>query len=221
MTDTALPPEPSGLRLVMTVAVAGLVSGLALAGVNEIARPRILANRAAALRLAVFDVVPGATSMQKLTADSGAIRVAANDESTDLYGGYGDEGQFVGYAIASEGPGFQDNIKLIFGFDPAKHRVIGMQVLESRETPGLGDKIFKDAGFVGEFSDLAVDPEAVLVMAGGDDVPNGVDAITGATISSKAVVAIVNKGHAEWRPRIDAASGPPPLSPPLPAETTP
>ena len=73
-----------------------------------------------------------------------------------------------------------------------------MEVLESRETPGLGDKIYKDMDFVGEFKSLAVEPEIVAVKKGTKTSPNQVDAITGATISSKAIVRIINEAHSAW-----------------------
>ncbi len=65
-----------------------------------------------------------------------------------------------------------------------------MEILDSRETPGLGDKIYKDAAFVANFASLSVDPEIVAVKKGNKSAPNQIDAITGATISSKAVVKI-------------------------------
>jgi electron transport complex protein RnfG len=78
-----------------------------------------------------------------------------------------------------------------------------MEVLESRETPGLGDKIIKDDTFLANFRDLAVDPEVVVVKAGRSR-DNEVDAISGATISSKAVVRIINESNARWIDRVAA-----------------
>jgi electron transport complex protein RnfG len=84
-----------------------------------------------------------------------------------------------------------------------------MEVLESKETPGLGDKIIKDLEFVGSFRDLAVDPELVAVKKGRTH-ENEVDAISGATISSNAVVRIINESNARWLERLpDPASAPP------------
>ena len=77
--------------------------------------------------------------------------------------------------------------------------------MESRETPGLGDKIIADPHFKANFSELKVDPKIELVKKGEKVSPNQVDAITGATISSKAVVAIISKGNADWLDKLDAA----------------
>ena len=110
--------------------------------------------------------------------------------------------------MPAAGPGFQDTIKLLYGLDAAGEKVIGLYVLESRETPGLGDRIYKDPKFVAEFAALAVEPAIKLVKGHGAE-PNEVDAITGATISSRAVVKILNGGNALWRPRLPAPGATP------------
>ena len=68
-----------------------------------------------------------------------------------VYIGYRADEQPVGYAITASGPGFQDVVKLIFGYDPDSGKLLGMKVLENKETPGLGDKIERDEAFVSQF----------------------------------------------------------------------
>jgi electron transport complex protein RnfG len=86
-----------------------------------------------------------------------------------------------------------------------------MEVLESRETPGLGDKIYKDLEFVAGFSALSIEPEIVAVKKGTKSQPNEIDAITGATISAKAIVRIINETHAAWSGQLPAPGSEPPL----------
>jgi electron transport complex protein RnfG len=200
-----LPETP---RLVVTLSFAGLVSGLAIVGAYRLTLPRIQANNAEALQRAVFEVLPGSEKMQPLVWRDGALTVpqtgaagSATDGAPTIYGGYTAEGGFVGYAIPAAGPGFQDTIRLIYGYRPERKRVVGMAVLESRETPGLGDRIYKDPAFKAEFDDLAVEPR-IEVIKGHGEAPNDVDAITGATISSKAVVSILNTSNDEWLDRL-------------------
>lgn len=202
---------PSSLRLVLTLAIAGLVSGVAIIGIYESTLPTITANKARELREAVFKVLPGVSQMQALVHRDGAlvaVEKPAKDEPV-VYGGYDEGGDFVGYAMPAAGPGFQDTIALLYGYKPAEKQVVGMEILESRETPGLGDKIYKDAEFVAEFSALSVEPEIVSVKKGTGGQPNEVDSITGATISSKAVVRIINETHTAWGEQL-----PPPGSEP-------
>ncbi len=201
--------EPTSTRLVASLAIAGFLSGLIIIGIYVATLPTITANKAQELREAVFRVLPGVSQMHKFRYDGTQLVNAdgGKDGEDTVYAGYDDKGRFIGYAIASAGPGFQDTVSLLFGYLPDSRKVVGMWILESRETPGLGDKIYKDADFVANFNDLATEPQIVAVKKGHKATPNEIDAITGATISSKAVVRIMNEGIARWRPRL-------PLNPP-------
>ena len=204
---------PSSARLIATLAIAGLISGIAIIGIYESTLPTITANKARELREAVFKVLPGVSRMQALVNRDGqlvAVAEPAKDEPV-VYGGYDDAGDFVGYAMPGAGPGFQDTIALLYGYKPNEKLVVGMEILESRETPGLGDKIYKDMDFVDDFFALAVEPEIVAVKKGTKTSPNHVDAITGATISSKAVVRIINETHVSWTGNLPAPGDEPAL----------
>ena len=211
---TKQPAAPSSMRLILTLAIAGLVSGVAIIGIYEATLPTITANKARELREAVFKVLPGVSRMQALVYRDGRIMSVPEPDKDEpvVYGGYDDQGDFVGYAMPGAGPGFQDTIALLYGYLPGEKHVVGMEILESRETPGLGDKIYKDADFVAEFSALSIEPEIVAVKKGTGSQPNHVDAITGATISSKAVVRIINETHAAWAEQLPAPGTEPPFS---------
>ncbi len=202
---------PSSLRLVLTLAIAGLISGIAIIGIYESTLPTITANKARELREAVFKVLPGVSQMQALVYRDGELVVVeeAKKDEPVVYGGYDDSREFVGYAVPAAGPGFQDTIAILYGYQPAQKLVVGMEVLESRETPGLGDKIYKDAEFVGGFSALSIDPEIVAVKKGTSSNANEIDAITGATISSKAIVRIINETHTAWSGKLPAPGSEP------------
>ena len=209
---SATPDSPGSMRLVLTLAIAGLISGVAIIGIYEATLETITENKARELREAVFKVLPGVTDMQPLVYRDGELIVSEPDKDEPVvYGGYDDSGQFVGYAMPGAGPGFQDTIKLLYGYRPAEKIVVGMEVLESRETPGLGDKIYKDMDFVDEFYSLAIEPEIVAVKKGTKTADNHVDAITGATISAKAVVRIINETHAAWVGQLPPPGGEPEL----------
>ena len=199
--------EPSPVRLALTLAIAGLLSGLAIVGIYDATLPQITANKAAALRAAIFKVLPGVSTFQELIHDKGALRkpagTTAGDES--VYAGFDAGGKLLGYAVPGEGPGFQDTIRLLYGYRPDQQLIVGMEVLESRETPGLGDKIYKDLAFVGNFRGLSPKPKVVAVKKGAKSAPNEIDAITGATISSVAVANIINAANERWLPRLAAA----------------
>jgi electron transport complex protein RnfG len=199
-------PEAGPLRMMATLGIAGMCSGLALVGIFLVTLPRIERNRAEALEAAIFEVLEGATERVTYVLREGVL---ARFESPGgslpkeeaVYAGYDQAGKLVGFAIPAEGAGFQDTIKLIYGYDPTRGRIVGMQVLESRETPGLGDKIMKDHSFLDCFSDLAISPDVVAVKKGRTQ-DNEIDAISGATISSVAVVRIINESNARWIERL-------------------
>lgn len=216
--DTA---APSSLRLVLTLAIAGLVSGIAIIGIYESTLPTITANKARELREAVFKVLPGVSQMQALVYRDGELVVVpqADKDEPVIYGGYDTAGAFIGYAVPGAGPGFQDTIALLYGYEPGEKIVVGMEILESRETPGLGDKIYKDMDFVNEFKKLNIEPEIVAVKKGTKTAPNQIDAITGATISAKAVARIINETHTAWSEKFPAAGEEPTLEASAPGDS--
>jgi len=197
---------PSFFRLVATLGTAGLLSGLVLVGVYLATKPRIERNQAEALQRAIFHVLPGTVTTKalvlrgdQLETHDGKLADIAGEEA--VFAGYGDGGTLLGYAIPGKGPGYMDTIGLIYGYDPKRDVIVGMEVLESRETPGLGDKIISDDKFLNNFEALAVEPEIVPVK-GGKTQANQVDCITGATISSESVVAILEKSVKRWKPKL-------------------
>jgi electron transport complex protein RnfG len=198
-------------RLIATLGLAALTSGLILVTVYVATQPLILRNQAAALESAIYRVVPESNSRKVFVVQQGKL-VPVEGNATPapgsdvVYGAFDANGRLLGFAIPAEGPGFQDNIKLIYGYDPRRKVIVGMEVLDSKETPGLGDKIMKDEHFRSNFTALAVEPEVVPVKPGAKSEPNEVDTISGATISSKAVVTIINQGNRRFLPLIEAAA---------------
>ncbi len=189
----------------MTLCIAGLMAGLVLACVFVVTEPVIERNKAEELKNAIFEVLPGTATYDTMVRKGGSLVVHDGAEGkpepgTAVYAGKDKNGEPVGYAVEGAGPGFMDTIGLIFGYDPQKQVIVGMKVLESKETPGLGDKIIKDDEFLANFEALAVEPEIKGVKKGEKSNANEVDCITGATISSKAVISILNGSMKVWGP---------------------
>lgn len=186
--------EVPSWRLITTLAVAGALAGLLIVGVYQWAQPQILEYRAGVLIEAIGEVLGGPERVQTLYVQNDGL-VEQPPAGTDtiaaekIYVGYGPGGERMGFAIVGGEPGFQDVIQLIFGYDPSSGEVLGMRVLESKETPGLGDAIIKDEAFVAEFDGVQAPLEGVKESTG---AANEVDMITGATISSQTIVNIIN-----------------------------
>jgi len=189
-------PEVPAVRLIATLASAGAVAGLLIVAVFQWAQPRILAYQAQVLREAVQEVLGGPERYETLFVIDGTLSAdlpaGADSMALDrVYRGYAADGEPVGFAIVGAEPGFQDVIRLIFGYDPDTGQILGMKVLESKETPGLGDKIEKDTSFVAGFAGAAA-PIVGVKKGSGTGLPTEVDMVTGATISSRAVIDIIN-----------------------------
>lgn len=167
----------------VVLALVSSLSGGVLALVSEALGPQIAANEEAAKAAAVLAVVPGAASYEEVVADNAA-------KPYSIFVVKGASGERIGYAFECSGTGFQGEIRLMVGATADLARLTGMQVLASSETPGLGDKI-KYPPFSEQFAGLSVEGGIRLVKNKPEPAPGEVNAITGATISSSAVVSMV------------------------------
>jgi electron transport complex protein RnfG len=198
-----MPPEQaSSLRLVATLGAAGALAGLLIVSVYSVTLRPIEAHKAKVLQRAVNEVLKDPARYESFYATSlGVFESAPAGGAEKIYVGLDADGRTMGVAIKAAAAGFQDVITLIYGFDPATGQLIGMKVLESKETPGLGDKIEKDPAFLAQFERAAPPLVAVKRPTG---APGEIDAISGATISSRAVVRIINRSLTRLRAPIEA-----------------
>lgn len=207
ISDELQEKEPSSIKLVLALAIAGLLSGFVLVGSYIYTLPIIQENKATMLKEAIFKVLESCDTYKTLVVNNDKlVFLSENDEdnkSEKIYLGYNKDKQPIGFAIPGAEPGFQDIIGVIYGYNSVSSSIIGFEVLESKETPGLGDKIFKDAAFQENFVKLQVMPNIISVKNGTKMKENEVEAITGATISSKAVVRLLNKSISIWKDKID------------------
>jgi len=197
----------------------GLFCGLLIVSVFLGTRPVIQQNRAEALERAIFRVLPEARSSRTFRrTEAGRFESATGDAARGevVYAGYDEAQELVGVAVDARGMGYQDVIHVLYGYSVERDAIIGIQVLESRETPGLGDKIETDPTFLENFEELDVrlvaDGSAVahpieFVKPGAKEDPWQVDGITGATISSRAIAAILRKSTSSWIPTIRGNAG--------------
>lgn len=201
------------MRLVSTLAVAGMVMGMLLVSVHRVTEPAILAHKERVLQEAIREVLGDPVRHEVLYVIDGALTALLPDgvsevDAERVFLGFDGGDRPIGFAIEAGEPAFQDVIGLIFGFDPVGGRVLGMKVLESKETPGLGDKIEKDMEFVGQFEGLVAPLVGVKAGRGTGTDPSEVDLITGATISSRAIVRIINNALDRLRPALETYDAP-------------
>ena len=160
------------LRLTVTLlAITGLVAA-ALAGVNAITKDAIAANQEKKTQDALALVLPDAGNLQKqeLTADAGIVSEVYTDGQS--------------YAVKVLPSGFDGTITIMVGI--ADGKVTGISVISHTETPGLGAVAAAQNAKGEAFRSQFVGQEGTL------SIGNQIDAMSGATITSTAVVTGVN-----------------------------
>lgn len=199
-----VPKQVSSARLIATLGGVGAMAGALILVVFAATSPAIEAHRAERLDAAIREVLRGPDRYDTLYVSGQSLSPELSEGAEPVYLGRDRSGDPTGYAIVASAPGFADVIGVIFGYDPATASVIGMKVLESKETPGLGDLIEKDSAWVAQFN--GVQAPLVGVKSGrGTGAPAEVDLITGATISSRTIVRIINDALSRMGPAL--ASG--------------
>ena len=201
-------PDVPTATLLRTLTLAGALAGLLIVLVYGWASPIIARNKAAALQAAIGEVLEQPAECDTLYVVGGAL-TATPPAGVDLktvrrvYLGYDAQHRRIGFAIPAAEPGFQDVVSLIFGYDPATRQLLGLKVLESKETPGLGAKIESDTAFGNQFARVVAPLVGVKSDRYKPEDRHQVDMITGATISSRAVIRIINDALTQVGPLID------------------
>lgn len=158
------------------------MAGAALSAVYGYTDDMIRRNQRLATEKAIKAVVPGSKKFKKERLGK-----------ENIYKGIGADGALRGYAFISEFPGFQGKIRVMIGMDPELEKITGLEVLDNDETPGLGNRIVNSSWRSG-FEGIRGDNKITLVKnKTADKSKNEVEAITGATISSRAVIQGVDK----------------------------
>ncbi len=169
------------LQIILVLTFTASISGFVLSSVNNWAKPFIEENRIKAISKAIFQVQSEGKKYEKL-----------NINEMEVFKVFDENDKTIGYAVVNQGNGFQGTIKLIFGINEELNRIKAIEILEQVETPGLGSLITED-NFKNRFKNLNTQPLIQVVKGKLPSNDNEVQAITGATISSKAVVRIVNE----------------------------
>ena len=174
---------------------------------------RIADNRARFLNSAIEQVLPAVRSTVEVALDANGELIAATEPGNlPVFLGYGEDGELVGAVITAQGMGYADNITVLYSYSFDLEAIVGHKVLESKETPGLGDKVELEPHFLANFEALdarlnedgtALANAIVTVKEGEKTEPWQVDGITGATITSVAIGSILNQASGLWLPVLE------------------
>lgn len=201
----------SSNKMLFAMGGIGIMSALLIVMTFELTKPRIERLKAEALEKAIFEVLPGTVSTEALAVTpEGTLKepIKGNTAEKLVNAGYDNNGKLVGYAVEASGQGYADIIRILYGYDPNTEAIIGFRVLESKETPGLGDKIEKEQRFLDNFKALdvslneegAIRNTVITVKQGEKENAWEVDGISGATISSRAIGDIIGSSSRDVVP---------------------
>lgn len=205
----SLPPAASLIRI---MAIVSLVCGLIIVGAQKSTLAPIQRNQAELARENVAVLAPGGTKqVTYLVAKDGGIAVLDGDPAgkEHFVAVYGPDGGLRAVVWSAGERGYADVIQGMFAYDPAAEKITGFRAVEMKETPGLGDKINTDRDFQANFQ--ALDARATetglanpirAVKHGAKKNAWEIDAISGATISSRAVGRMLDRSAARLAPVI-------------------
>ena len=179
--------------MLLSLTIICLVAGAILAGVNMYTTGPIAASKAAALEAAIKAVTP---EFDNKPSEDAYMAVTAEGDSLKIYPAT-KGGEFVGAAVESNTKkGFSGEIRVIVGFDKAG-KLLNYSVLQHAETPGLGAKMQEwfstDKNKQSVLGRNLADGGLKVTKDGGD-----VDAITAATITSRAFLDAVNRAYSAF-----------------------
>ncbi len=175
------------IKIVGVLTIVCLVCALFLSLAESMAREKINYNESKAVKKAIFDIVDECKDVKEVSI-----------KGTKIYKLFDGKNSLIGYGFLATGEGYQGKIKIMAVTDKDFNKLLGIEIISSQETPGLGAKI-NEGFFKNQFRSLNI---KVPIEYTKSEVKkdNQIKAITGATISSKSVVNILNKAIDELKP---------------------
>jgi electron transport complex protein RnfG len=211
------PPQPQATpsaSLLKTLGIVSAVCGLAIVAAYQGTFEAAAANRRLALERTVFKVIPAARTMAEWQATPQGIRPGGSETvagAIKFYAAYDAAGNLAGIAAEGAAKGYADTVRILYGYSPACQCVTGFGLVASKETPGIGDKIVTDQAFLANFEALdvklnaelsALAHEVKVVKHGSKAHPWEIDAIAGATVTSRAVGRAINDSAQRLLPKL-------------------
>jgi electron transport complex protein RnfG len=171
--------------------VSSFVFGLLLAATNYALEPVIRQNLIDKLNRLAKGLLPAAEHFTEIETKIEVKSAKGKKEEIAIYKAVADGDKVVGWSFNVGGSGFQDRIELVVAVDADFGSLAGYDVLASNETPGFGDQIKGDY-YRNQFRGAPAGELKLVSTGSADKIDSEIVAITGATISSEAVVEIIN-----------------------------
>ncbi len=176
-------------KMIIVLTLITIFSGAILSTWDNFTKPAIEAYKLQELQKAIAEVLPQFDAYEEVKDGDMTLYVGVLEDIPEP----------LGVAFEAVGNGFQGKISIMVGMKNDFSEIIGIKILEQIETPGLGTKIVEDPTnkkdpfwWPNQFKGLQTNPEIGVVKNIKPTKPTDIQAITGATISSQAVVNILN-----------------------------
>ena len=189
--------ESSFMNMVIVLTVITVIAAACLGAMNNATAEPIAASKKAKQEAAIKAVLPEFASVEEDNV---------NDQK--IFRAYDANGEIVGIAIETAELGFGGDITTMVGFD-ANGVLVEYSLLQHAETPGLGSKLVDWFKVKSDIRGAGADKMPLRVSKDGGNY----DAITAATISSRAFLNSINKAYETYQialgetPAVDAWSG--------------
>lgn len=168
------------IRMVVTLFVISLICSATLGIVNAVTKDKIAAIEAETRAAAMREVLPEAAAFADISA-SLTDEFKAEHAVTGMFSATTVDGSAAGHAVMVAPRGFGGEIVMIVGVD-MDGIVTGVVITEMSETAGLGAKA-DDPAFLSQYTGKS----GLLSVVKGEAKDNEISAITGATVTSRAV----------------------------------
>lgn len=202
--STANPSSAS--KMIRMLGLISLVCGLLIVVTHVNTLARIRSNQETIMKESVTELLPGMEKQIVFGIEpdlSLKILPGVEVEGRRFLAGYDKSGRLLGLVVEANGRGYADVISAMYSYSVEKKAVTGFKVVDMRETPGLGSRIGSDEQFAGNFKDLDATHPITAVKHGTKKNAWEIDAISGATISSRAVGKLLRKSTEEMAPVIE------------------
>ena len=201
------------LPMIRTLGLVSLICGFSVTLAYQWTKPFVEENQRITTERAVRAVLPQAATQQAFVLGADGVAPASADSPAEdtVYVGYDAAGQIVGVAARGASRGYADLVHVMYAYDPACQCINAVRVTKMNETPGLGDAVIKDPEFQKNFDalDARVNEETtalanriVTVKHGTKREPWQIDAISGSTVTSKAIGRGLDQSAQRLVPRI-------------------
>lgn len=214
--DVPLAPPVSAVRMVAVLGTVAFLSGVLVVSAYQLALPRIQDNKRVALERALAKIYPGAAQRRSFLVTPERLVASPEPDPAGpvVHALYDGDGRLLGMAAEGAARGYHDTIRVLYAYSPDCQCITAINILRNNDTPGIGDKVMKDQHFLANFQalDVRLAPDRrslanpiETVKRGAKTAPWQIDAISGATITSRAVGHAINDSAQVVVPRIAAS----------------